>query len=198
MAWGRLTRIGRAAVLGAAAIAAAPAAGVAGRPPLFGAGELASTDIALFPQWTSTLDRLAVDPAAWAGAFDRLRGTDAVAQIRGVNDAVNRVAYVEDGRNWGQPDRWSAPAEFFARGGDCEDFAIAKYAALRRLGFAAETLRIVVVQDERRDLAHAVLAVYQGDDILILDNLSDQPVPAAGIGHYRPFYSINETGWWLH
>ena len=49
---------------------------------------------------------------------------------------------------------------------------IAKYRSLRRLGLPAERLRMVVVQDLVRDLPHAVLAVYQGNAVYILDNLT--------------------------
>ena len=45
--------------------------------------------------------------------------------------------------------------------GDCEDYAIAKFFALRQLGFGAEQMRIVILWDEIRGIGHAVLAVYQ-------------------------------------
>ena len=32
----------------------------------------------------------------------------------------------------------------------------------------------------------------------MLDNQIPEVAPVAGIHHYRPYYSINETGWWLH
>ena len=38
----------------------------------------------------------------------------------------------------GEADRWSAPLATFATAkGDCEDYAIAKYVALREAGFPA-------------------------------------------------------------
>ena len=51
------------------------------------------------------------------------------------------------------------PGEFLHRGGDCEDYALAKYLALRALGFAAADLRIVALSDAARGLHHAVLTV---------------------------------------
>ena len=59
--------------------------------------------------------------------------------------------------------------EFF-KVGDCEDFAIAKYFALRDLGFPASQMRIVVLKDTLRNLDHAVTAVYLDGDAWILDN----------------------------
>ena len=54
---------------------------------------------------------------------------------------------------WGVMDYWETPAEFFQKSGDCEDFAIAKYFALRDLGFPASQMRIVVLKDTLRNLA---------------------------------------------
>jgi predicted transglutaminase-like cysteine proteinase len=72
----------------------------------------------------------------------RLRSGNRWSQINRVNRYVNAVAYRSDLANWGQDDRWVGPGEFFARGGDCEDYAIAKYFALRSLGISKDDLRI--------------------------------------------------------
>ena len=82
--------------------------------------------------------------------------------------------------------------------GDCEDYAIAKYFALRQLGFDKEELRIVVLYDRIRNLGHAVLAVYGGNDILILDSLSNFITTHTRYRHYIPQYSMNETTRWAH
>ena len=85
-----------------------------------------------------------------------------------------------------------------SRSGDCEDYAIAKYFALRALGFDRDALRIVVLKDRIRGIGHAVLAVYLADDILILDNLSDRIFSHLKYKHYVPQYSMNETARWAH
>ena len=100
-------------------------------------------------------------------------------QLDAVNRFLNNWRYKEDFANYGRRDYWASPLEFFLRSGDCEDYAIAKYVTLRELGFSAEALRLVVVQDVVRDLAHAVLAVYLDDQVYILDNLT-RAVAAAG------------------
>jgi predicted transglutaminase-like cysteine proteinase len=69
---------------------------------------------------------------------------------------------------------------------------------LREIGFPAEQLRLVVVQDVERDLAHAVLAVYEGDQVYILDNLTKAVVPQERLPQYVPYYSINENTRWAH
>lgn len=115
-----------------------------------------------------------------------------------VNLYVNRTAYISDADNWGVADYWASPREFFAKGGDCEDYAIAKYLSLRALGFSSANLRIAVLWDARAQESHAVL-VYSKDNLsLVLDNRNDLLLPASSLGHYQPTYSVNEISWALH
>ncbi len=115
-----------------------------------------------------------------------------------VNAYMNRASYIVDPVNWGIPDYWATPDEFFLKDGDCEDYAISKYVTLKRLGIAPDAMRLVILQDENLKVAHAVLAVSLGDNIFILDNQVDAVLPHTKILHYRPVYSINESAWWLH
>jgi predicted transglutaminase-like cysteine proteinase len=86
--------------------------------------------------------------------------------------------------------------QFFTKDGDCEDYAIAKYLTLRALGWKADTLRIVVLQDMNLRIAHAILSVYYKGKILLLDNQIAQVVDSRNVRHYQPIYSVNENGWW--
>ena len=135
---------------------------------------------------------------AWQDFLDGLRGVNADFQLASVNREINRIRYREDAGNWGEIDYWAAPGEFFAAGGDCEDYAIAKYYSLKELGFAPDKMRIVVLQDELRQRPHAVLVVDFGGELLMLDNMSNQVVPWRQARDYRPFYSVNEEAFWLH
>ena len=134
----------------------------------------------------------------WLAFLDRLE-TDAISeQLIQVNRYVNEIQYMQDVANWGESDRWAAPAEFFAKGGDCEDYAIAKYFLLRELGVPPEQLKIVVLHDRRRRQTHAVLTVTREHRTLVLDNLRDRIVPWRELDHYLPIYSLNERSAWLH
>lgn len=124
--------------------------------------------------------------------------TALLAALGEVNRTVNRRPYVTDQENYGTSDHWATPAEFEARGGDCEDFAIAKYTLLKKMGVPAERMRVVVVRDLALSQQHAVLSVAVGDRHYILDNQSEQVLADSAIDHYRPVYSINERSWWLH
>ena len=134
----------------------------------------------------------------WARFLDTLRQADPERQIASVNEFINATDFVEDRDNWGVKDYWSAPGEFFANGGDCEDYVISKYLSLRRLGFRADDLRLLVLIDRNRRLAHAVLVVQFDGRTLVLDNLYDQVRSWSDLPHYRPLYSLNEQAVWLH
>jgi Predicted periplasmic protein len=63
--------------------------------------------------------------------------------------------------------------EFISKSGDCEDYSIVKYYALKSLGIPVENMRIVVLNDSIRNLDHSVLAVDVDGKIYILDNVSN-------------------------
>ena len=182
---------------------------------LFGSSEMRGNNLAFFPQFTDMLQRYAADlqhlnsPCEsrgqtscllqeWAAFITSIQGLDRRTQIERVNSFINEIDYIEDQDNWGMEDYWAAPAQFFARAGDCEDYAIAKYMTLRSLGFPIESMRIVVLMDTNLGIGHAVLAVYTDTDVLVLDNQIDVVVSQASIHHYQPVYSLNERNWWRH
>ncbi len=115
-----------------------------------------------------------------------------------MNRWANARPYVEDQANWGVADYWETPGEFLARGGDCEDYAIAKYASLVRLGFSPDDLRIVVVNDTTLNAFHAVLAVRLKGQTLLLDNQLPETEAFDQAPQYTPIYSLSARGWWMH
>ena len=115
-----------------------------------------------------------------------------------LNRFINSWTYRFDQENYGDDDYWATPLQFLRRSGDCEDYAIIKYVSLRALGFPADKLRIVVVRDVLRNIAHAVLAVYLDNDILIMDSLFDGVLPHHQVTFYAPQYSVNEKRRWAH
>ncbi len=179
------------------------------RTGLFGTTEIQSLNLSKFPKWRGTLARFADELDSckrtacsideWNQLIGSLRGWDVPTQLVLLNQYVNRRPYVEDRVNWRQLDYWATPKQFLARnGGDCEDYAITKYLALRELGMDVDDMRIVIVRDRARGIAHAVLAVYVDGRALILDNQRNDVVVADLIRNYDPVYSLNERGWWLH
>lgn len=204
-----------ASLLAAALILAQEA--LASRLGLFRSIEMRAPAGAAIPQWQHLLVRLdqqrgawqtclrdqrlcgSRSVRAWRALLRDLRGRPLEQQMRAVNDFANRLRYVADNRHWGQSDYWATPLEFLTAGaGDCEDYAILKYAGLRELGVPVNQLRLVVVEDTSRGIAHAVLAVRTDETTWILDNQESAVVPDQRIARYEPYYSINESGRWSH
>jgi len=197
------------------AAAPPPAMAAMAQDSFFQTREYRRDNLAPFPKWTSALERYFEERGRdegqctdmrfnkchwdeWKALLDQVRDQAALQQIRAVNDFFNEHPYITDPINWGVEDYWASPGQFLSRSGDCEDYAIAKYLSLRRLGWAAEDLRLVVLQDLNLRVPHAILIVTFGDRQLVLDNQIPQVVDQAAIRHYRPIYSVNETAWWLH
>lgn len=179
-----------------------------GKIRLFGTLELL-TKTGEMPKWDAVLDKERKHPGfvddrtfrsaeTWKTIKARLEGLSTPEQIREVNKLLNRWPYRTDMEVWGLEDYWAAPVDFFKKSGDCEDFAIAKYFALRNLGFPQSALRIVVIQDTLRNVAHAVCVVYADGDAWVLDSLSNVVLPHTRLMHYQPRFSLNEAHRWAH
>jgi predicted transglutaminase-like cysteine proteinase len=111
---------------------------------------------------------------------------------RGVNAAIR---YVSDYAQFGEADRWSAPLASFATAkGDCEDYAIAKYVALREAGFPLDEMRLVLVHDRAVRQDHAVLAARFDGRWLILDNRRSELMEDADARSLTPLFAINHRG----
>lgn len=119
-------------------------------------------------------------------------------RLKSINTAFNGWPYKLDMEVYGVREYWATPKEFIIRSGDCEDYSIAKYYALRNVGFSKDELRIVALRDTIRGFGHAVMAAYVGGDILILDNTAQLVLSHRKFGHYEPQVSMNETSRWAH
>jgi len=102
---------------------------------------------------------------------------------------------VSDWDLYGVEDFWSAPLATFSIGaGDCEDYAIAKYVAFRESGIAPDDLRLVILYDLRRNINHAVVAVREDQEWLILDNRTLTIVNAEEARHFEPLFVLDHHG----
>jgi predicted transglutaminase-like cysteine proteinase len=130
------------------------------------------------------------------GIVDAGRQREGRARLGEINRAINlSIRAVDDMVQYGQVDVWSSPLVTFYRGaGDCEDYAIAKYVALRMAGVAAEDLRLVVMIDTIRREGHAVAAARLDGHWLILDNRRTMMVEDMALRNYRPLFVIDDSG----
>ncbi|MYM82962.1 sulfate adenylyltransferase [Duganella sp. FT50W] len=120
--------------------------------------------------------------------------------LRKVNDFYNQVPYLSDQEHWNVEDYWATPVEFVGSfGGDCEDYAIAKYMTLKFAGVPIERLRITYVRAIRLGVTHMVLAYYPTPDAepWILDNLIGEIKKASARTDLVPVYSFNDDDLWM-
>lgn len=167
-------------------------------PNLFGSVALSVSRTPFDAGWNRVANADVTGSAA-AFAMDAAIGNDRTA-IDKINRYVNaRIAYTSDNRQFGREDRWMRPDEAFAAGrGDCEDYAIAKMAMLKKAGFDARDLYVVVLKDLANLNDHAVLAVRHEGRFLILDNSHDRVEDANDISFFRPVMSYSAAGRWVH
>lgn len=210
----RITLLCTATLLFLLPLMASPAS--ASPTGLFGTIEFQTASLAPLPKWRNVLKRIDAerhvyracgdDPdrcpfrgvQAWRSKIDSLRDRDRFAQLREINTFLNDWRYRVDPENYGVTDYWATPLEFLGNSGDCEDYAIIKYVSLRDLGYAEDQLRIVVLRDTKRNLAHAVLAVLLDGEAWILDNVTSALMTDRELPHYAPYYSVNAQARWAH
>lgn len=123
-------------------------------------------------------------------------------KLRVVNGFFNNFRSRSDLDNYGVKEYWAAPYEFLQKAsGDCEDYAIIKYLALRYFSWPAENLWVVLVTDNTTKGQHAVLVARFNSKIFVLDNLSKPKyllIPASDyMTRYTPYFAVNELGSWL-
>ncbi len=179
---------------------------------------------AFMPDWSATLARQQAEAAEFKACLadeaacpreyrglrhvlERARALPADKQLKLINRYVNARRYKDDRtarlstalseEPLRYRSRWSTVGEFFARGGDCEDYATTKYFLLRELGFDAEVLRVVVAWDRRERGYHGILAVQREDGrVWLLD--SDNKIRKRQHTGYRYIYAVNEHAVWDH
>ena len=139
----------------------------------------------------------------WDSMIENAKSKDVLNQLKDVNDFFNKIKYRVDIEQWGKNDYWAAPFEFIGTGaGDCEDYAIAKYYSLRKLGIPEEKLRITYVKLLQRgtkyEEAHMVLTYYHNPTStpVVLDNVNKKLKLASKRTDLKPIYSFNAQGLW--
>jgi predicted transglutaminase-like cysteine proteinase len=146
-------------------------------------------------------ERAAKRGRAW---FDMMLASyhlTAPEKIKNVNDFFNQLNFIDDIKLWGDKNYWATPIEFIGvNGGDCEDFAIAKYFTLLELGIADQKMRIMMVKALTLNQYHMVVSYYEAPSSvpLILDNIDFRIKPASQRNDLVPIYSFNGKQLWLN
>lgn len=135
----------------------------------------------------------------WRTHIAMFRAADPRELMAQVNTYWNRMPYAGDPAHWRAADYWATPVEMLgSNGGDCEDYVFGKYFTLRELGVAPQRLRMVYVTAAGWPEGHMVLAYYPtpNADPWILDNLTDEILPASHRTDLQPIYSFNDDDLW--
>jgi predicted transglutaminase-like cysteine proteinase len=139
-----------------------------------------------------------VSPAAlkFLAIIDAAKLRDGRARLGEINRALNlAIRPVSDLMQYGEIDVWTSPLVTLTRGGgDCEDYAIAKFVALRLAGIAPDDLRIVIMHDTIHGEDHAVAAARLDGRWLTLDNRRMAMVEDSDVRNYRPTFVIDQHG----
>jgi predicted transglutaminase-like cysteine proteinase len=124
------------------------------------------------------------------------RAHDGRARIGVINRDINlAIRPTSDLAQWGVTDRWSAPLATLASGrGDCEDYAIAKYVALREAGLPETDVRLVIVRDLANEIDHAVAAARIDETWVMLDNRRLVLTEDKAMARALPLFVFDETG----
>ncbi len=146
-------------------------------------------------------DRAVKRGQAWFRMIDKSYSLSESEKLQNVNRFFNYLRFTNDIKLWGESNYWATPIEFIGvNGGDCEDFAIAKYFTLLELGVPDKKMRIVMVKAVKLNQYHMVVAYYEtpGSIPVILDNLDGQIKPATKRKDLVPVYSFNGKKLWLN
>ncbi|MEA2111358.1 MAG: transglutaminase-like cysteine peptidase [Campylobacterota bacterium] len=129
-----------------------------------------------------------------------LRGKSDFKKLEGVNDFYNNTPYLSDIKNYGRKDYWATPWELLGRDkGDCEDYVIAKYFALKHLGVSTKKLYFSYVKSLKYRQAHMVLTYFKTPKSipLVLDNYNLKIFPADKRRDLIPVYNFNGDSLYL-
>jgi len=138
--------------------------------------------------------------ADWHKLMREKRNVSEMEKLESVNSFFNQLEFVDDLYHWGREDYWATPQEMLvSNGGDCEDFATAKYFTLQHLDIPDAKMRLTYVKSLKLEQPHMVLSFYSkpAADPLVLDSLVNAILHATERPDLIPIYSFNGQGLWL-
>jgi predicted transglutaminase-like cysteine proteinase len=123
-------------------------------------------------------------------------GRSGRARVGLINRAADlAISPVSDEMQWGVADHWSDPFEtLLSERGDCEDYAILKYAALLEAGISKDDVKIVILKNLFPNEDHAAVATRVDGRWLILDNRSLTLVRDTDVTRAIPEFVLDHNG----
>lgn len=143
----------------------------------------------------------------WHQLIETNKERSELQKITSINTFFNQhLNYTTDSALWGVNDYWATPLESMGKAaGDCEDYAIAKYLSLLKMGVPLHRLRLIYVRarvpgaESAGFQAHMVLGYYPDgqQDPYILDSLVQSLDRASKRNDLKPVFSFNSDGLWV-
>ncbi|MCF6330602.1 MAG: transglutaminase-like cysteine peptidase [Sulfurimonas sp.] len=126
--------------------------------------------------------------------LDEVKGKSDLEKLEAVNKFFNEVRYSSDLKVYNKRDYWATPLEFLSKdAGDCEDYVISKYFALRYLGIDSKKLFFTYARSTKFKEPHMVLTYFKTprSEPLILDNNNLKIFLASKRKDLIPIYNFN-------
>lgn len=126
--------------------------------------------------------------------LDSVKTKGDLEKLEAVNNFFNEVRYGSDMKVYGKNDYWATTWEFLGNDkGDCEDYVISKYFALKHLGVDYKKLFFTYVRSTNFKEPHMVLTYFETpkSEPLILDNNNRKIFPASQRKDLTPIYNFN-------
>lgn len=154
------------------------------------------------PQWSTVINQHAREirngsSAVWQEALTELQGVSGAELLTEVNAYFNQARYIADAANYHEVDHWATPTTLLTRGGDCEEYALAKYLMLLELGVSPQDMRVVIMRASAQVAEHSVLLVATSGGTYVLDNLRRRPYAITSSITSSIAYGVNPDGMWL-
>ena len=123
-------------------------------------------------------------------------GRSGRARVGLINRAADLgIRPISDEMQWGVADHWSDPFEtLLSNHGDCEDYAILKYAALLEAGIPKKDVKIVILRNVFPNENHAAVATRVDGQWLILDNRTLTLVRDTDVTRAIPEFVLGHEG----
>lgn len=139
------------------------------------------------------------DAPRFIAIVDEGNGYEGLAKIGRINRAVNLAI---GAASTAVQSAWSAPLQALAAGaGDCKQYAVLKYAALRNAGFAAGDLRLVIARikqpqnPDAKPVDHALVTLRHDAVWIVLDNRSLAMLESRQVlDQYLPLFALDDRG----
>lgn len=156
--------------------------------------QAASVSVAQVPQWAQVAARHRTQESGsqWSQLLATVAAVDRAYLLTEVNRLVNQARYRSE-----SGDQWSTPSELLANGGDCEDYAIAKYLLLRAMGVSADDMRILILRANGNVGEHAVLVVQTSAGPYVLDNRRQNPYAYGQDTAVSAAYAFNDRSMFI-